>query len=70
MKKAVIIDDYCPTLEEIHSVSVNYTRVSALGAEPAYKKMGFECSVASFNEEACPIAQQCPIFLKAEIVIT
>ena len=70
MKKIVIIDNYCPTLEEAHSISVKYSRVSSLGAEPAYKKTGFECSIASYEEEACPIAQQCPIFLNAETVIT
>lgn len=69
MKKIVIIDDYCPTLEETHSISVKYARVSMLGVEPAYKKTGFECSVASYNEGACPIAQQCPVFLKAKTVI-
>lgn len=59
--------DYCPELDDIHGIGVDFIEVPIIWANgPGYKKSGMlcdhfrECSIAGGKDLNCPLFSQCP----------
>ena len=59
--------DYCPELDDIQEIVVNFIEVLVVGASgQGYKKSGMfcdhfkECSIAGGEDRDCPLFSRCP----------
>lgn len=55
---------YCPTQDDYETIEVESVELLMAGnPTPGYKKMSFDCHIASENN--CSIANNCPIYREA-----
>lgn len=65
MKRQIICNAFCPTLNKDFQITVDYLDTSTFDSPNRYIQNGITCEYASYVENHCPNQKECPLLKQA-----